>query len=123
MNTLEKLVDQSKTPVQALREDYTQAKADRIIAQQHEMACIEALQGWCEHPLEAIREEPYREHMFGEADPPIWVCTQCGYTEQTWSAQRRKMATGVYDNILPCTQVERQAYQIGPCHDADRPGY
>lgn len=110
------------TPIETLRAIYEQARADRIIAQQHEQACIEALQGWCDHPLAAIREEPY-QNRFDSADPPIYMCTQCGYTEQTWSATNRKLANGIYDGIIPCTTAERQSYQIGPCHDADRKGY
>jgi hypothetical protein len=69
--------------IEQLRKAYENAHRVRIKAQQHEKACIEALQGWCDHPVEALRETKW-EHItwISEAEPPIRLCTHCGLTEE-----------------------------------------
>lgn len=79
--------------VQQLRQQYDQAVEAERQATAHRIACREAMQGWCEHPVDRIVEAPGYEGIAVDF-PPFRVCRDCGLHEEGY--HYTKLAPGNY---------------------------
>lgn len=70
------------TPIQKLRATYDTAMFMEQQAHTHVVACIEAMQGLCEHPMDEVIEAPLTFSVELNHVQPFRVCKVCGYAEE-----------------------------------------
>lgn len=89
--------------IAALRAEYDRARDAVVAASAHQKACLEALQGWCDHPSDCLVDAPGVEGIENwNGSPEFRVCRQCGLMEDGYMYE--KLGRDVYD--LP--QVSRE---------------
>lgn len=81
-----------------------QIKIDELLQEKKEL--IDKTIAGCEHPLNAIRELPYKSYALFPADPPYLVCTACGLTEEGWGCGYKKLRHAQNKNVKQITSEE-----------------
>lgn len=82
--------------IAVLRSEYNRARDAVAAACAHQKACLEALQGWCDHPLDCLLEAPGVDGIENwNGLPPFRVCRQCGLMEDGY--MYKKLGQDAYD--------------------------
>lgn len=88
-----------------------QIKIDALLQEKEEL--IDKTIAECEHPLNAIRELPYKPSVgLFPADPPYLVCTACGLSEKGWGSGYKKLRHADNKNVKQITSKEWAEVQL-----------
>ena len=60
----------------------------------------------CHHPLETIRELPYKSYPWGSCEKPWLICSKCGYTEEGWYCGYRLLRHAEHKNVPTITRAQ-----------------
>lgn len=95
-----------KATAYLVKDGYQELQSEIDSLRLRQIAVIKSATKKCKHPIEDVRELPYKPRIYFGCNRPWLLCTKCGLTEEGWGCGYKALKHADHKDVAKITREE-----------------